>query len=95
MVRNSRIYQRYGNRHAFSQFGANAPQLIVFVALNIIPRSDKEGWSLLRSLRSYSIVDLYLALEVHTEDTIQSGRRELENFAVCMQVCILLIFFAL
>ncbi|KAI0284933.1 hypothetical protein BC826DRAFT_1189767 [Russula brevipes] len=60
-------------------------KLIVFVALNVIQRNDKEGWALLRSLRSYSIVDLYLALEVHTENTIQSGRRELAKFALCIQ----------
>jgi hypothetical protein len=58
----------------------------VFVALNVIPRQNVGGQSLLRCLRSYSIVDLYLALEVHTEQTIDAGRRELANFALHMKV---------
>jgi hypothetical protein len=62
------------------------PQIIVFVALNIIPRQNAEGQSLLRCLRSYSIVDLFLAFEVHTDQTLDAGRRELANFALCMKV---------
>jgi hypothetical protein len=59
----------------------------VFVALNVIPRQNAEGQSLLRCLRSYSIVDLYLAFEVHTEQTMDAGRRELAKFALHMKVC--------
>lgn len=59
----------------------------MFVALNAIPRQNVEGQLLLRCLRSYSIVDLYLALEVHTEQTMDAGRRELANFALHMKVC--------
>ncbi|KAF8258959.1 hypothetical protein EI94DRAFT_1814242 [Lactarius quietus] len=38
-------------------------KILVFVAHNIIPRSDKKGWALLCTLRSFSIVDLYLSFE--------------------------------
>ena len=58
-----------------------SPQLLVFVAYNIVPRDKKEGWSLLRCLRSFAIVDLYISFEVHTEQTLAAGRRELRNFA--------------
>jgi hypothetical protein len=59
----------------------------VFVALNVILQQDAKGQSMLCCLRSYSIVDLYLAFEVHTEQTIEAGRRELANFALCIKVC--------
>lgn len=58
----------------------------MFVALNVIPWQNAEGQLLLRCLRSYSIVDLYLAFEVHTEQTMDAGRRELANFALHMKV---------
>lgn len=64
----------------------------MFVAHNVIERGEKEGWSLLRCLRSFSIVDLYLALESHTEHTLAAGKQELRNFAKEIKVCILLSF---
>lgn len=48
--------------------------------------SDKVGWWLLRALRSFTIVDLYLSFEEHTQDTIDAGRRELKRFEEYMQV---------
>jgi hypothetical protein len=63
-----------------------SPQLIVFVALNIVPRDKDEGWSLLRCLRSFTIVDLYLSFEAHTDQTLADGQHELSNFAQRMEV---------
>ncbi|KAH9958642.1 hypothetical protein BJV74DRAFT_789266, partial [Russula compacta] len=62
--------------------------LIVFIAHNIIPlrNQESEGWLLLQCLQAFSIVDLYLAFEAHTEHTITSGQCELESFAQCMKV---------
>ncbi|KAH9961701.1 hypothetical protein BGW80DRAFT_1181151, partial [Lactifluus volemus] len=60
-------------------------KIIVFVAHNVIPRHDKEGWQLLRCLRSFTIVDLYLSFEEHTADTIATGRCELTRFGQLMQ----------
>ncbi|KAH9956391.1 hypothetical protein BJV74DRAFT_800146 [Russula compacta] len=58
-----------------------------FEAHNIIPSHnwESEGWLLLQCLRAFSIVDLYLAFEAHTEHTLTSGRHELESFAQCMK----------
>ena len=67
-----------------------SPQLIVYVAYNYVPRDKTEGWSLLRCMRSFSIVDLYLSFETHTGHTLKAGRRELKNFALRMQVRVLL-----
>ncbi|KAH9959379.1 hypothetical protein BGW80DRAFT_1438935 [Lactifluus volemus] len=61
-------------------------KIIVFVAHNVIPRHDKEGWQLLRCLRSFTIVDLYLSFEEHTADTIATGRCELTRFGQLMQM---------
>ena len=63
-------------------------QVVVFVAHNIVPRDDKEGWQLLLCLRSFSYLDLLLSLEVHTEQTILAGRKELVVFWKLMKVLI-------
>jgi hypothetical protein len=70
---------------SFSE-SSRTPQLIVFTAHNVVPRKDREGWALLRCLRSYAIVDLYLAFEAHTDQTLAAGRHELSKFAQLMQV---------
>ena len=67
-----------------------SPQVVVFAAQNIIQRSeDKEGWQLLLCLRSFSVLDLLLSFEVHTEKTIMAGRNELARFGRLMKVLIL------
>ncbi|KAI9432013.1 hypothetical protein H4582DRAFT_2194400 [Lactarius indigo] len=58
---------------------------IVFAAHNVLQHRDKEGWQLLLCLRSYSIVDLLLSFEVHTDKTILAGRRELVTFGLFMK----------
>ncbi|KAF8268768.1 hypothetical protein EI94DRAFT_1576741, partial [Lactarius quietus] len=60
-------------------------KVLVFVAHNIISRSDKAGWLLLCAVRSFTIVDLYLAFEEHTELTIAAGRQEIRKFASLME----------
>ncbi|KAF8268010.1 hypothetical protein EI94DRAFT_1801019 [Lactarius quietus] len=60
--------------------------VLVFVAHNIIPQSNKAGWLLLHTVRSFTIVDLYLAFEEHTELTIAAGRQEIRKFASLMEV---------
>ncbi|KAH9969240.1 hypothetical protein BJV74DRAFT_799380 [Russula compacta] len=50
-----------------------------------ISNQESEGWLLLQCLQAFSIVDLYLAFEAHTEHTITSGQCELESFAQCMK----------
>ncbi|KAI9431873.1 hypothetical protein H4582DRAFT_2113324 [Lactarius indigo] len=61
-------------------------KVVVFAAHNIFPPDkDKEEWKLLLCLRSFSILDLLLSLEVHTEETILAGRSELERFGTLMK----------
>ena len=38
------------------------------------------GYLLLKALRCYLEVDIYASLEVHTEETIASGREKLAHF---------------
>ncbi|KAH9066101.1 hypothetical protein EDB83DRAFT_2506347 [Lactarius deliciosus] len=61
-------------------------KIIVFAAHNIIEQSDMGGWLLIRALRSFTIVDLYLSFEEHTQLTIAAGRRELAKFGDLMQM---------
>ncbi|KAH9170356.1 hypothetical protein EDB89DRAFT_1853558, partial [Lactarius sanguifluus] len=60
-------------------------KVVVFAAHNVIQEDDKEGWQLLLCLRSFSIVDLLLSFEVHTDETILAGRRELVMFGLLMK----------
>lgn len=62
---------------SYQLIDSESPQVVVFATHNIIPRDDKEGWLLLLCLRSFSILDLLLSFEVHTEKTILAGRKEL------------------
>ncbi|KAH9017269.1 hypothetical protein EDB85DRAFT_2203032 [Lactarius pseudohatsudake] len=57
-------------------------KILIFAAHNIIPweRSEQVGKSLLCALRSFTIVDLFLSFEEHTEHTIAVGRQELHKF---------------
>jgi hypothetical protein len=85
MAQNMRIYQRYID--SLSQLTLiSLSQVVVFVARNLIRRRDKKGWPLLRALRSFSIVDLFLSFEEHTQLTITAGRQELKKFGQLMQV---------
>ncbi|KAH8980970.1 hypothetical protein EDB86DRAFT_2813253 [Lactarius hatsudake] len=60
-------------------------KILVFTVHNIIPQSDVGGWLLIRALRSFTIVDLYLSFEEHTQLTIAAGRQELAEFGRLMQ----------
>lgn len=63
------------------------PQIVVFAAHNIIQQNDREGWQLMRCLRSFSILDLLLSFEVHTDESIAAGREELSKFGDLLKVC--------
>lgn len=47
---------------------------------------------MLRCLRSYLVIDMYAALEVHTEDTIAAGKAEILTFASLMKVVFFFLF---
>jgi hypothetical protein len=60
-------------------------QVLVFVSHDIISSSRKVEWLLLRALRSFTIIDLYLAFEEHTQLTINTGRQQLREFEKIME----------
>jgi hypothetical protein len=63
------------------------PQIVVFAAYNVLEQNDPEGWQLMHCLRSFSILDLFLAFEVHTDESIAAGREELRRFGDLIKVC--------
>ena len=54
---------------------------------------SSEGYLLLRVLHSYLILDTYAAMEVHTTETIEAGRKELAQFESLMNVSWFLKYF--
>ncbi|KAJ7065749.1 hypothetical protein C8F01DRAFT_1228972 [Mycena amicta] len=53
-------------------------KMIVFAAHNLL--EDELGLLLLECIRSYVVLDIYLALEVQTDETVAEGRQELQKF---------------
>jgi hypothetical protein len=61
--------------------------MIIFMAQNVLSRTNSElGYLLLCCTRCYVDLDIYAALEVHTEDTIAAGRDALSRFSMLMDV---------
>ncbi|KAF8258702.1 hypothetical protein EI94DRAFT_1910877 [Lactarius quietus] len=60
-------------------------KILVFAAHNIIKQNDSEGWQLMRCLRSFSILDLLLSFEVHTNESISAGEEEISRFGDLMK----------
>lgn len=61
--------------------------MLVFATHNLLREdNDPLGYLLLRCLRSYLVVDMYAAMEVHTEETIASGRAMLSQFGTLINV---------
>lgn len=61
---------------------------VVLYALHTVLLEDENpvAYLLLRCLRSYSILDMYAALEVHTSDTIAAAEAEVLRFSSLMRV---------
>ncbi|KZP29511.1 hypothetical protein FIBSPDRAFT_727366 [Athelia psychrophila] len=58
-------------------------KVILFATHNVITEAACPlGYLLLKCLRSYLVVDMYVALEVHTQTTIQAGRAAVLAFGV-------------
>lgn len=58
-----------------------------FISHQVLTRKNSHlGYLLLRCIRSFQILDMYLMMEVHTEATIAAGRGELTILATLMQV---------
>ncbi|OJA20946.1 hypothetical protein AZE42_03510 [Rhizopogon vesiculosus] len=64
-------------------------KMIIFAAQNVLNRTDSElGYLLLCCIRCYVDLNIYAALEVHTEDTIAAGRDALSRFSMLMDLYI-------
>lgn len=50
------------------------------------PVNQETAWQLLLVIRSYTIIDLLLSFEVHTEETIAYGRKETDLFIKLLEV---------
>jgi len=62
-------------------------QIIVFAAHNILSKAvTKQGFHLLKLIRSYLELDMHVSLTVHTESTMASGRAELLVFEKLLHV---------
>ncbi|KAF7969796.1 hypothetical protein HWV62_25973 [Athelia sp. TMB] len=61
-------------------------QVIIFALHNVVTRAAcPNGYLLLKCMRSYLVVDMYFALEVHTETTIQAGKEAVVSFGKDLQ----------
>ncbi|KAG2103715.1 uncharacterized protein F5147DRAFT_746667 [Suillus discolor] len=64
-------------------------KMIIFTAQNVLSRTNSElGYLLLHCIRCYVDLDIYAALQVHTEDTIAAGRDALSRFSMLMDLYI-------
>lgn len=65
-------------------------QIMLFVVHQLFDQdTDPTGYLLLRCFRSYIELDMYAALEVHTESTIAAGEKELLKFSSLLTVILL------
>ncbi|KAK7682341.1 hypothetical protein QCA50_014546 [Cerrena zonata] len=62
-------------------------KILLFGCHNIITeRTSPEGYLLLKCLRSYLNLTMYLSLKLQTEDTIASGEQELLQYSTLIQI---------
>lgn len=71
-------------------FFTHIRKILLFTAHNLIDKKYKEQKSLLAALRKYLNLFMYTGLQQHTEETIEAGKLELENFSLLMKVCLIL-----
>lgn len=61
--------------------------MIIFATHNILTEeTSQQGRLLLQCLRAYLIHMMYLAFDVHTQDTIKAGRAALARFSRMLEV---------
>ncbi|KAK7680232.1 hypothetical protein QCA50_016741 [Cerrena zonata] len=60
-------------------------KVIIFVTHNVILQQNKSAYLLLCCLRIYLVIDMYAALEVHTETTLLAGEEALRKFDLLMK----------
>lgn len=61
--------------------------MLIFTSHNVLTQKESPlGYLMLRCLRSYLNLDMWVSLEVQTEDTLESGRQELIRFSALIQV---------
>jgi hypothetical protein len=61
--------------------------MLIFTTHNVLTEKQSPlGYSMLCCLRSYLNLDMWVSMEVHTNDTISEGRQELLCFSGLIQV---------
>ena len=58
-------------------------------------QKTEAGYQLLQCIHSYVVLDMYAALEVHTEETIAAGEAAFVEFEKLLKVFIHLLYFVL
>ncbi|KAJ7933262.1 hypothetical protein B0H13DRAFT_1592438 [Mycena leptocephala] len=61
-------------------------KMMIYAAHNIL--KDKIGLILLKCVRCYLELEVYVGLELHTTDTIAAGRRQLKKFDEYQKACL-------
>lgn len=61
--------------------------MLLFTTHNVLTEKDSPlGYLMLRCLRSYLNLDMWVSMEAHTPDTIEEGRKELLRFSKLINV---------
>ena len=61
--------------------------MLPFTTHTVLTEKDSPlGYLMLRCLRSYLNLDMWVSMEVHTDDTIKEGRKELLRFSKLINV---------
>jgi hypothetical protein len=61
--------------------------MLPFTTHNVLTEEESPlGYLMLRCLRSYLNLDMWVAMEVHMDDTIREGHQELLRFSALIKV---------
>lgn len=61
--------------------------MLIFTTHNVLTERDSPlGYLMLRCLRSYLNLDMWISMEVQTEDTLAAGHQELLRFSALIEV---------
>ena len=61
--------------------------MLPFITHNVLTKENSPlGYLMLRCLRSYLNLDMWVSMEVHTANTIEKGRKELLCFSKLIKV---------
>ena len=62
-------------------------QIIILVSHNVLTATASPiGYQVLKLIRRYQVIDMYLGFETHTEETMDSLRAALKDWSVELEV---------